>query len=437
VWRFPLQPAGLVTLAAAGGVIYLLGLLGGWGERIGVAILWSYVFSLVRKTASGASDPFEPPDFSDLGDLIGPALRGAVATAVLWVPTVAWLWLSAPPPPPEPAEPAADILVLPDGTELERLRPGALRLEGEDVAAEEELGEADGVSDTLQAGEDAEASETAPADVTPETQGLLQKVRLPVVGLLILLGILWAPAALMLASSGGSLLQMLNPLRPVGFILRIPRDYAVAVGAMVVLAVVGLLLRLFGQLVSAVPIPILPTLAATILSVYTPLVAGRVLGLLLFVRGAEVGYLPEDEAYEPALPGVEPRGVDRSTHKAPATDAVTALRQALQGGAPQDVVQLYRTHAALMPLPPDVHLEVGRVAAGLGDFPLAVHALKASAGADPQSPSAPRAFVLLARVVGERMGDVAGAQRIYAHVVKHYPDSEAARFARQRLTPSG
>src|SRR5688572_969734 len=67
-WRYPLSPAGLLTMVAAGLVVYLFSLAGQRGAAIGVAILWSYVFTLIRRTASG-SDSLDPPDFTDFGDI--------------------------------------------------------------------------------------------------------------------------------------------------------------------------------------------------------------------------------------------------------------------------------------------------------------------------------------------------------------------------------
>ncbi|HET9451376.1 MAG TPA: hypothetical protein VFO83_10860, partial [Aggregicoccus sp.] len=53
VWRYPLSPAGLLTIGAAGLIVYVLSFLGNRGAAIGVAILWSYVFTLIRRTANG------------------------------------------------------------------------------------------------------------------------------------------------------------------------------------------------------------------------------------------------------------------------------------------------------------------------------------------------------------------------------------------------
>ena len=95
-------------------------------------------------------------------------------------------------------------------------------------------------------------------------------------------------------------------------------------------------------------------------------------------------------------------------------------------------------YAALPDLPPTSlcpgsHLAVGQAAAGRGDFACAVRALKAAASIAPDAPDAPRACVILARLYAERLGDAASAERLYRFVVQRYPDTDAARFARQRL----
>jgi len=44
--------------------------------------------------------------------------------------------------------------------------------------------------------------------------------------------------------------------------------------------------------------------------------------------------------------------------------------------------------------------------------------------------------VLLARLCGERMGDPQRAQSVYRYIVHRYPNTDASKFAAQRLPPS-
>jgi TolA-binding protein len=54
----------------------------------------------------------------------------------------------------------------------------------------------------------------------------------------------------------------------------------------------------------------------------------------------------------------------------------------------------------------------------------------------PNAPTAPQALVLLARLCGERMQDPTRAASVYRYIVHRYPNTDAARFAAQRLPPS-
>jgi TolA-binding protein len=83
-----------------------------------------------------------------------------------------------------------------------------------------------------------------------------------------------------------------------------------------------------------------------------------------------------------------------------------------------------------------VHLFVGQASAAQGDNALAVRALESAADAAPDDPLAPRALVLLARVLGERMQEQTRAEDVYRYIVDRYPDTEASRFAQGRLPPT-
>jgi TolA-binding protein len=55
----------------------------------------------------------------------------------------------------------------------------------------------------------------------------------------------------------------------------------------------------------------------------------------------------------------------------------------------------------------------------------------------PDTPTAPRALVLMARVLGERLSEPGRASEVYRYVVHRYPDTDASRFAAARLPPTG
>ena len=99
-------------------------------------------------------------------------------------------------------------------------------------------------------------------------------------------------------------------------------------------------------------------------------------------------------------------------------------------------LEVLRLPENLASLPAASHVAVGQKAAAVGDYPLAVRALKQVAQLTPEDPLAPRACVILARLYGERLGDEASALKLYRHVAGRYPGTDAARFAQSRLKPA-
>ncbi len=85
---------------------------------------------------------------------------------------------------------------------------------------------------------------------------------------------------------------------------------------------------------------------------------------------------------------------------------------------------------------PEQHVFVGRAAVSSGDVELAAKAFETAADVAPDSPLAPQALVLLARLCAERMKDPARATSVYRYILHRYPDTDASRFAAQRLGPS-
>lgn len=226
-------------------------------------------------------------------------------------------------------------------------------------------------------------------------------------------------------------------------------------------------MKLLATVVEQLPVPILSTWVAAMVGLYLPFVMARVLGLLLYVRGVDLGYGVAADADEPVLPDAKPRGTPR-----PAPDlgfgpvAAEALAEAPDPGAgpagvpsgalappprstPEEVaaaVERGDLNAALeawerldpedhLALPPATHVAVGRAAAAARDFHLAVRALRAAADVAPDDPEGQRAWILLARVYADKLGDAARARQIYGYVVERYPGTDAATFAQAQLAP--
>jgi hypothetical protein len=283
---------------------------------------------------------------------------------------------------------------------------------------------------------------------------------LPIV-LLVLAGLFYAPMAIMVAATRNPFLRVLNPYFVVVCVGRLGADYAIAVGAILLLGALQVPVKLLGSVVDRLPIPILSSWLAAVIGLYVPFVMARVLGLLLYVRGVDIGYGVAADYDEPVLPDAKPRGTPpaapdvgfgpvaagtRAAGSAPAELAPGALPTP-PPATPADVAAaLERSDlpAAMAlwerldpeahhALPPAAHVAVGRAAAAARDFHLAVRALRAAADVAPDDPEAQRAWILLGRVYADKLGDVARARQIYGYVIERYPGTEAADFARAQV----
>ena len=182
----------------------------------------------------------------------------------------------------------------------------------------------------------------------------------------------------------------------------------------------------------------------------TLLLVARYTGLLLHAHAAELGYALPAEYRRPALPHARPRGVRKPPPPPPvrspprplelaedvstAETTVESVTRALQvgdaSGALSGYAALPDAQAALLSV--EAHIAIGRAAVRT-DPSLAVRALRCAATLHPQHPEAPRAWVLLARLHAERLGDEPEARALFSHVVAQYPGTPAAQFAAQQL----
>ncbi|RKH58228.1 hypothetical protein D7W81_29490 [Corallococcus aberystwythensis] len=403
--RFPFTGPGLQTLLAVSAMLAVLRLLG-MGVRIlvvlpmvlALGVFWSAFFALVRSAARGDADPEGPGFTTLLQDNLLPGLRGLGVTAGVFVPAFARAWHLLPP------ASGFDIvgrLMLP------------LQALGQPVVLED-----------------------------PLFWGLAG------------LGLLWLPWALLLAATSQSVFAALNPLRTLRCFRAVGRDAGLVTGVFVLLACVHVALHGTAEWVSGLSLLLLVSgWVAEVLTCLVPFAAANLLGLVLYVHGDALGYLPAREFLEPALGDTLPQHAPVSLRESPVPEvpapdeaglAAAQARQVAELGeavGARDVAKALALYGALHVLPrlklsPSHHLFIGQAAAVEGDFPLSVKALEAAADTAPEEPTAPRALVLLARVQGEKLGNTVRAEEIYRYILHRYPDTEAARFAHARLTPA-
>ncbi|WP_224244480.1 tetratricopeptide repeat protein [Hyalangium gracile] len=390
--RFLVKPSTLFSLVGLGVFCSLMGWFGGFiGWVLMAGGTWAYLFYVFLSSARGVE--LDVPDFSSLSDIITPLLRGLAGSFYVWAPAVLYVIFSG------------------------NWEPGG-------------------------------GFEAALSD--------------PILYLILGWCLFYGPMAFMVAATPTSLWVLLNPVALVLWAFRLGTDYLLALVVVVVSLGLDVLLGLLGGALSSAGVPVV----SRTLDLVMPFFMAHVLGQLLFVRGDKLGYGVEEDYYEPVLPGARPQGRLPSKAKsappprreeggvasrmaavlsnlepsAPVGDPSESLRAVVDAVTARDTagaVLAYRglessSHARLAP---EQHLFVGRAAASGGDFALAAKAFETAADVAPESPVAPQALVLLARLCAERMSDPARAQSVYRYIVHRYPDTDASRFAAQRLTP--
>jgi hypothetical protein len=406
-WRFPFSRPNLLYVALLSALLALFGfltdtsfmLLTWMPALLKAGLFWACFFAIVRTSARG-EDEIQTPDITHaFSSLLLPGLRGIVATGVVWAPALVYL------------------IVFRGWNLFGQL--SALLLDPMFYIAHK-------------------------MPSLPEGDVRLD----PVFWLISFAGIFFLPVVLMRSAGGASFLEMLHPREWVKSIRRLGDDYALTLAALLVLGFVLLATRALGAELLALRIFLLSRWLTELSDTLVLFTMAHVLGLLLYTRGDAIGYgVPGDYllpvAQAPAtdmrrhLPvPAAPEPAQTSEPAAPASQ-LQELNAAMEA---RDVAKALLLYPALTlapaAIPPALHLFVGQAAATKGDYALSVRALEAAADVAPEDPTAPRALVLLARVLGERLQEAHRAQDVYRYIVERYPETEASRFARSRLSPT-
>lgn len=396
-WRFLTKGSTWVSIVALGvfsAAVLWIG--GGLGALVVTGAMWAYLFYAFICAARGAE--LDVPDFSSVSDITTPLLRGVIGSLYIWVPALLYVVYSR------------------------------------------------GVGD--------EAFTTLFSD--------------PIFYLILGWGLFYGPIAFMVAATNTSFLTLLNPVAMVNWAIKLGTDYLLALVAMGVCLGVDILLGSLGNMLAETGVPLISGAVPQVLSLVMPFLMAHMLGLLLYVRGDKVGYGMDEDYYERVLPDAKPEGQVPTRNRgkvsaqaspgpvAPVAEPVAEAPEAASGAVTAAAAGLKRVAEAitardvagaldgyrglvssqLSSLPADQHLFVARAAASGGDFPLAAKAFETAADVAPNAATAPQALVLLARLCGERMQDPTRAASVYRYIVHRYPNTDAARFAAQRLPPS-
>jgi hypothetical protein len=116
------------------------------------------------------------------------------------------------------------------------------------------------------------------------------------------IGVLWTPMAFMLAAAASPLTTILNPIAAARSIWRIAGAYFTMTFMLCLLAAGTSMIYVLGRFFAAtLELPVLPVMYAAAVTLYLPLVGGRLLGVLLLKRGADMGIADLPEYLVPAL----------------------------------------------------------------------------------------------------------------------------------------
>jgi pentatricopeptide repeat protein len=247
--RFPLNMVGLLSLAVLGFVNALTSyvafasmmIMGGGVFLLRQGLFWASVFFIIRDSGAGATRMGVLGLRDIQSDVVAPAIKGIVSTALVWLPAVVY------------------IVAVAEGGLL-----GILTYEGH---------------------------------------------KDPVVWLLALIGIVYAPMALLAGATDLGFGEILNPIRIFTCIKRMGRDYFLGILAVAIVLVAGRILeQLVGMALDHVNVIFLPRWGKAIVSLYPSFIAARILGVLLFTRGEALDWGRSEDYQVPVLLGVRPRG---------------------------------------------------------------------------------------------------------------------------------
>jgi hypothetical protein len=404
-FAYPLHPGGILSILGLALVMQGLRIFGFVGGFLALGLYWSFLFGVIVRTWHGQA-ALEPPDFTSvLDDLVAPALRGLLATAILWV-------------------------------------PAAFRIAS--IFGDTEPGSAD------------------------PTALISAIVADPLLWLLLVVGVVFFPAAMIAAAVSRSFLSPVNPLVPIQMARILGMDYAIAVGTTFGLGIVGTLVDVAAR-ATVGRLPVVGGTLAVALGAYLPIVSARILGLLLHVRGDALDLGQTSDYLDPVLPDRAPAGGLLELEPAPRAPRAEELRAEGPGpvaravpihddppgeAAPPRETPLtpleeisaaigvgdrarayaaYRRQAGQVEgLGAGALFEIARGASEAKDHAVAAWALSCAA-AFPDDPVVPDALLVLGRIYRARLGKPAEGRQALEALIARYPGSAAAAAARKEL----
>ncbi len=294
----------------------------------------------------------------------------------------------------------------------------------------------------------------------------------------LVLGALWWPVAFVAAASEARVVHLVDPRRLSTAIARIGSDYAWYVGALLGMTCLG-----WGaaKLLSRLPVAGLRDLLVVTVGGYVLVAASRLAGFVLKLHPQAFGGA-EDEALVAALADAQPRGqlpdkartlpahlpssielpeetpVAEAQHRFAAMElgpvvappqaldaallpglgarSAESFRVALRRGDHDEALEVFRStglsSAAVLAV--DELLWVGQLAGARGDYEVALLALQHAARREALPETQGRAWVMLGRLLGEKLQRRDEGAAWMQRVVKELPGTSAADFAGRWLS---
>ncbi len=467
---WPFSRLGLLSVSITAVLATALGLAGAKGSAIATGVTIAYLFQALRHTAHGHDDFPTAGDFQGyFEDVVAPSWRVGLALAWIWVPALAWmLWHRAPAPDRAAEQRRAVAQALkpggsglnvhgmrvvrgPTGFEVVEANAPPLPVTPEQRAQQKE--------------DEASAADPPPAEAQlPEAPPPSRSPLVPI--LLALLGVVIVPMSLIASALKTPLAVAANPIVLVGYAVKLGRDYLLLVAFCLCAVALALGARVAGHaLLGGGLVARLPVNLAVLLVAFA---AFRGIGLLVRVRGSDLGYGEEESYLVPVLGDQQPRWVAPAPplDSAPAAPLDSAPAGPLDSApaappdsAPPDAVppapSPAETFALLLAqddtagllallaksgkeirsgaMPAQGWMDLAQKAWQQRNARAAAVALRRCLDAEPQGALAPKAWLQAARVYAEALGDQATSDKLLRELVQRFPESEPGKIAAQRL----
>ena len=273
---------------------------------------------------------------------------------------------------------------------------------------------------------------------------------------LLILGIVYFPAAIMTAAVTRNTLAMLNPLVILGIVLRIPGHYFMTVVVWAVMNVADSYLRsLAGSILLPHYVKVLTPLLMIAISLIIPFLAALVLGRLLYQNGEVLGFTSERDLMVPEFPGARPLGTvplagwpDAREKKYQPVEPIAlepepvptgprkSLATLLASGEHEQALEVFRGQQAsgITPdLEPQLEMRLANLLERAGESLQAARACRRAAERDLKGPLAPQAIFSAARLLVESVGDKKNGTAMYQFLKDNYPDDPLSARAAELL----